>query len=47
MKGVQWCEGRVVEDLDGAVAEGDEEVLWRRGVREGGCVGLELLLLRG
>ena len=40
MQGVDGGERRVGEDGDGAVAAGEEEVLWGGGVREGEFVGL-------
>lgn len=41
VQGVEGLEGRVGGDGDGAVAAGEEEVRWRRGVREGALVCLE------
>lgn len=38
-------EGGVVEDLDAAISLGDEEVLGRVGIREGGLVGLTVLFV--
>ena len=42
---VQEVEAGVVEDLDGAVALGDEKVLGRVSVGEGRLVGLLCLLV--
>ena len=47
MEGVDWLEGGVEGDCDGAVAAGEEEVGWWGGVVESYLIGLERLLVKG